>query len=488
MQRKIFAVLALVGILSCSPQAHDPSPAEAIQSFAARTSTSRGAPGVVVAVVRDGEVVGRGVFGVSDTATQTAVTASTPFQLASATKPFTATGVLLLVADGRFGLDDPIGGLLPGLPSAWRLVTVRQLLSHTSGLPDVTRTPGQLDLIANTWDEAFAIIRTAPMQFAPGERWAYTQTNYVLLTQIIERVSGMPFERFMDERMFTPLQMTSTFFPTDEAGARACAVNYETDAQGQVVRRSLSFPAFVHGAGGLCSSVDDLIRWNAALDGGSFLSLELLQAMWTPITLNDGSVASVNGAIGYGLGWAIDTTDGRRSAGHSGGNAAAFRRLVDQHLTVIVLHNGLADPDGLVTALADVVLNPGDNPQAQLWDGAAAGDVAAVEAALNAGADVNALDTRTSRNGRRALNWAAIGNKVPVIELLVARGASVNEANNSGFTPLHHAAEAGAVEATQALLAAGADRTLRNADGATASEVAQQNDHAALAALIGRAL
>ena len=452
--------------------------------------TAQRVPGIAIAVIRRGEIVHQAAAGHADVATGTAVSVTTPFQLASTTKSFTALGVLLLVADGRVALDDRIGEHLDGLPASWEGITVRQLLSHTSGLPDIVRTPGQLDLVASDWPGAYERVADAPLQFAPGERWAYTQTNYALVARIIERRAGQGFEAFLHERIFRPLGMTDTFFPSASVSGRRCATNYErTSSAGAPPPRPLDFPPFVHGAGGLCSSLGDLIRWSLALDSGGVVATDLGHEMWTTARLTDGSPARIPGTtMGYGLGCVTDDTPGRRSVGHSGGNSSAFRRFVDDGMTIIVLHNGVSDPDGLVASIAAIVGRAdgqaGPPAQERLWDAAMRGDHAEVERALLDGADIEALDTRRSRNGRRALNWAAQFNHAQVMRTLLSRGAAIDAQNSSGFTALHHAAEAGSLEAAEVLLTAGAARTVKTGAGEVPAAIARRHGHGAIAALI----
>ncbi|MFA6958652.1 MAG: serine hydrolase [Thermoanaerobaculia bacterium] len=488
---RILPALSLLVQLGCR---YDPPPpflgddqSRAIDRLVATQMAASHIPGMAVAVVRDGVVVKRLTVGEADIASRTPVTSSTPFQLASTTKSFSATAVLLLVADGRLTLDARVGDLVDGLPAEWQPVTVRQLLSHTSGLPDIVLVPGRLDLIANSWERAFLMVEWAPMQFAPGEKWAYTQTNYALLAKIVERVSDKPLERFMAERLFVPFGMKESFFAVAGDTSRAHAVNYEIGRDGRTVARSLDFPPYVHAAGGLCASLDDLIRWNAALDRGDVLDAAHAKEMWTAVPLRDGKPFRIDGkTTGYGLGWVVDDAPGHRSVGHSGGNSTAYRRYLDEGFTVIVLHNGVADPDALVASIAAIVRGEGSAASAQerLWEAAKSGDGAAIESALGEGADIEALDTRKSRSGRRALNWAAWFNHRDAIRLLLRHGAKIDAENATGFTALHHAAEAGSLEAADALLAAGADPNHRNGAGFLPAETARAQGHPEVAARI----
>ncbi len=443
-------------------------------------------PGLALAVVKNGVVVKQATLGLANVLSGLMVSTTTSFQVASTTKSFSSTAVLLLVSDGRLKLTDHVGDLLPGLPPAWRDVTVRQLLSHTSGLPDVTRTPGRNDLIADSWERALPLIRTAPRQFAPGERWSYNQTNYVLVAQIIERLSGMGLEQFLTTRLFVPLSMRTAFFPAPGDTARSCAVNYEPDPAKGIAVRSLEFPRFVHAAAGLCASLDDLIRWNAELDSGRLVRPDLTRELWSATPLNDGLPFRIDGkSSGYGLGWIVDDTPGHRSVGSSGGNSTAYRRFIDEGFSVIVLQNGVADPDGLIASVAAIVRErsgaTASSAQAALWDAAMVGDTAAIGRSLADGAAIDSLDTRTKPTGRRALNWAAWFNHVEAVRLLLARGASIDAENTSGFTALHHAAEAGAEQAAEVLLAAGANPNHPNQAGERPAETARRLGHSKIA-------
>ncbi len=467
-----------------------PEQSQAIDQLVAREMKAGSIPGIAVAVIQGGSVVKRTTLGVADVAHATPVSPSTPFQLASTTKSFVSTGVLLLVSDGRLALDAPVGQLLDGLPASWQPVTVRQLLSHTSGLPDIVRTPGQLDLIADSWEQALLLVEHVPLQFAPGQKWAYTQTNYVLLAQIIRRLSGKPLEAFLEGRVFQPLGMRDTFYPSPGT-PRSCAANYARSTGSTVALRHLDFPPFVHAAGGLCSSLDDMIRWNLALDSGRVLRPDLTAALWTTTRLKSGSPARISGNIGYGLGWVVDDTPGHKAVGHSGGNSTAYRRYLSDGMSIIVLHNGTSDPDGLISSIAAIAIRaPGDTgPSAQerLWDASGSGDEAAIARALDDGADIEALDTRRSRNGRRPLNWAAFSDRPEAVRLLLARGAAVNATNKSGYTALHHAAESGSMEVVKLLLAAGANPALTTRDGERAADIARLKGHPEIAVAINAA-
>ena len=443
---------------------------------------ANGVPGIAVAVVRTGTLVYSTTRGRARTSPELPVTDSTPFQIASTTKALSSTALLALVRDNKLRLDAQIGTLLPNLPAAWRAITTRQLLSHTSGLPDIVQATGTNTLVAEDWDAAFDIVSKRPLEFPAGSQWSYNQTNYALVVRLVESISHGRFEDYMQRQLFGPAEMRHAFFPSAPGAAGQCAENYDRGRAGALAVRDLSFPPFVHAAAGLCVSLRDFVQFDHAINSGLVLPPALLQELWTPAPLDGGRVAA------YGLGWVVDATAGHRFVGHSGGNATAYRRYLDDSLTVIVLTNGRFDPDKFANEIATVFLTATGPVSAsaveRLWDAARDGDLPGVTAALDDGADVDALDQRRSRSGRRALNWAALADHADVIAVLLQHGAQVDGVNTTGFTALHHAAEAGALQAARALLAAGASRTLKTADGERPIDVARRKGHADIAALI----
>ncbi len=464
-----------------------PDQNDAIEKLIKQQQAQYNIPGMAVAIIKNGVVIKEIVSGFSNVSLKLPVTENTSFQLSSTTKTFTATAIMLLVNDGHLKLSDHVNDLLPGLPETWRNVTIRQLLSHTSGLPDITRTPGRLDLMADSWDSTLKFIYNAPLQFNPGEKWIYTQTNYVLLSMIIEKISGMPMEQFMEQRLFSPLKMQHTFFKKTDTTFIASNYEFNENNKGFVLR-DLTFPQFVWAAGGLYSSLHDLILWSNALDSGKVLPKNLLDEMWAPTLLNNGKKVQIAGSIGYGLGWVVDDLPAQKSVGHSGGNSTAYRKYIDEKMTIIVLHNGVSDPEELITAIAAIMRSaPGaaaPSAQVELWDASKTGDTTAILKSLKNKANINLLDTRESTSGRRALNWAAQFNHPDVIRILLKNGAMIDAQNKTGFTALHHAAENGSLESAKVLLDMGANTNIINNSGNKPSETARSNNHPEVAAMI----
>jgi CubicO group peptidase (beta-lactamase class C family) len=206
-------------------------------------------------------------------------------------------------------------------------------------------------------EQALDSLPKLPLPFAPGERWAYNQTNYLLLQEIIARTSGMPYVRFVQSEIFDPLGMRATVFDGRAVVANH-ATHYGADSTGRLLRRindATTIP-FLYSAGGVNTSASDLLAFAEALRTHRILSERSVEQMWTPVALNDGTskiTVAPNFSIEYGYGFLLDSRAGHRSAGHSGGGTAAFRVFPDDRVSVVVLHNGQGpDPDALLMGVA----------------------------------------------------------------------------------------------------------------------------------------
>lgn len=297
-----------------------------------------GAPGASLLVVRGGRVAYARGYGLAEVETRTPVTPRTNFRLASLSKQFTATAVMLLVADGKLRFDDSLSALLPDLPAFARGVTVRQLLTHTAGLPDYEDfVPDSQSAQVHDRDVPALIGRAAGPRFAPGTRYAYSNTGYVLLALVVERASGQRFAEFLRRRIFAPLGMTGTV--ALEAGRTVVphrAFGYTVDSAGAVGRTDQSNTSATLGDGGIYSSAADLARWDRALERHTLVSADAQRLAWTPPALPGGAPTA------YGFGWFV--TDDRGTTrlihhGESRGFTNAIVRYPERRLTVVVLTN-----------------------------------------------------------------------------------------------------------------------------------------------------
>jgi D-alanyl-D-alanine carboxypeptidase len=302
-------------------------PAQAATIDAMLTSAyPPGGPGAVVIIVRDGRVLFRKACGLADVELQVPMRPDMVFPLASVTKQFTAAAVLLLAEQGRLTLQDDIRKYLPGYPTHGAVITIEHLLTHTSGL---SRLSDLGDLRAANNQEAPVTdylsdwVKDQPLDFQPGERWAYLNWGYTLLGAIVERVSGQTYGEFLKQRVFDPLGMTRTSYGDRRRIITGRVPGY--DRQGDTVfnvlpgRSRVLQPA---AAGGLLSTVDDLARWDASLYGQRVLARASIERMFTPYRLKNGRLT------GYGYGWDIGQYAGHPVQEHAGGIAGYLTHVV----------------------------------------------------------------------------------------------------------------------------------------------------------------
>ena len=291
-------------------------------------------PGVTLRIVRNGKAIKTKAYGYANLELKAPAKADTVFEIGSITKQFTAAGILLLAQDGKLSVDDKISAHLANTPAAWSNITIRHLLTHTSGLKNYTVLDG-FELTRHLTQAQFIeTIGRQPMDFAPGESWKYCNTGFNLLGYIIENVSGTNYWEFMSERVFRPLGMNATTNRLPSLVIPNRASGYEQTNR-TFINRDYDLTD-IFSAGAIVSTVGDLAKWNAALDGDTLLSAATKQQMWTPATLNNGK------ATKYGFGWFIDTLDGHKNIGHSGstsGFSATIQRFPDDRLAIIILTN-----------------------------------------------------------------------------------------------------------------------------------------------------
>jgi CubicO group peptidase (beta-lactamase class C family) len=302
-------------------------------------------PGASLLVIRDGVPLVRRGYGFSDLEHRVAASPQTDYRLASVSKQFTATAILLLAQDGRLSLDDRARRWLPSLPTVAGTITLRQLLSHQGGLIDYEDVmAGDTRVPLRDKDVLTLLEKTDHLYFAPGTSYRYSNGGYAMLALIVERASGMPFQDFLRQRIFLPLGMTDTLaYVTEGPPVPHRAFGYSEEA-GHWVRTDQSMTSSVLGDGGIYSSIDDLARWDAALYDNRLLSDVSRKAAFTPWTATD------DPAVEYGYGWRISG----ETLWHSG-ETIGFRNVIvrypRRHLTVVLLTNR-NDPEPYRTALA----------------------------------------------------------------------------------------------------------------------------------------
>lgn len=290
-------------------------------------------PGLALAVVKNGAVVKLQGYGLANLEHDAPVTPDTVFDLASLTKQFTATAIMLLYEQGKLKLDDPISKYLTAAPPKWKGVTIRHLLTHTSGMVSLGESFADLyNTLDTSTEEVFRSVAKDPLSFAPGEQHQYSDAGYFLLGMIIEKASGQRYHQFLREQFFSPLEMTATSINDQWAVVKHRAAGY-TLRDGELIniRRVLGDELPSHW--GALSTVRDLAQWDIALATGKVVSEASLKAMWTPARLNSGR------SYPYGFGWEIEWMGNHRVITHSGVSGTEYTRLPDERLTIIVLTN-----------------------------------------------------------------------------------------------------------------------------------------------------
>jgi CubicO group peptidase (beta-lactamase class C family) len=291
-------------------------------------------PGIALRIIQEGKVTKTATYGMANLELNVPVKTETVFEIGSITKQFTAAGILLLAQEGKLSVDDRISRHLKNTPVAWTNITIRHLLSHTSGIKSYTGLSG-FELTRHLTQEQFIrAIGQHPLEFQPGESWKYCNTGFNLLGFIIENVSGKKYWDFMNERIFRPLEMTATRDRRPDDIIPNRAAGYEQTNHVWINRDYDLTDVFA--AGAIVSNIEDLTKWNAALDCDAILNSSTKEQMWTPAKLNNGK------ATKYGFGWFIESVERHKNFGHGGstsGFSASIQRFPDDKLAVIVLSN-----------------------------------------------------------------------------------------------------------------------------------------------------
>ena len=310
-------------------------------------------PGLALAVIKDGKMLIARGYGLANVEHQAPVKPETIFQSGSTGKQFTATAVMMLVEEGKLSLDDKITKYFLDGPEAWQNITVRHMLTHTSGMTDY---PQDFDLRRDyTEDELYQRIKPTPLAFQPGEKWSYSNLAYVMLGILIHKVSGKFYGDFLQERIFKPLEMTTARIISESDIIPNRAAGYQV-VKGQLKNQDWVSPSLNTTAdGALYLTIYDMAKWDAALYTDKLLKTSSLEQMWTPVKLNDGKTHP------YGFGWALGQVRGHRIIEHGGawqGFKAQISRYVDDKLTVIVLANQIRTNQSKLAHGVAALFNP----------------------------------------------------------------------------------------------------------------------------------
>lgn len=311
-------------------------PQRAIDEYIHREMETQQIPGLSLAVVRGGKLVQAKGYGKASLELDAPATASTLYGLGSISKQFTATAIMLLVQAGKVGLEDRLTNYFGWLPTEWGEVTVRHLLTHTSGIPYEDWKGGIIEFDRFEYNQE-DIVKTAfkPMLAKPGGKHLYSNLGYRLLGMLIEKVSGQSYWDFLEQCVFRVVGMETTRNSDPKTVIPNRARGYGVSG-GKHVNREPVTASSAFSEGALISSVLDMVKWDAALNSDQLLGKAALTEMWTPVRLNDGTTSN------YGFGWILRPVPGHRTVAHGGelpGFSTFIWRFVDDKLTVIVLSN-----------------------------------------------------------------------------------------------------------------------------------------------------
>jgi CubicO group peptidase (beta-lactamase class C family) len=331
---------------------------------------SASAPGAAVLVLRKGQPVFERGYGVADLKTRRKIDSRTNFRLASVTKQFTAMAAMLLVHDGKLNYDTRLTDIFPDFPEYGKTISIRHLLQHTSGLLDYEdlmpkqgggRPSEEIRQIRD--DEVLDLLkRESRTKYAPGTRWDYSNSGYVILGLVVGKVSGLPFGDFLHQRIFSPLKMDRSVAyqkGRNEVPGRAFGHSLRSGSWRQTDQSPTSATL---GDGGVYSSLADLARWDRALRQHTLLGESEMQAALAPVRVPDGMPSEPDGSPAeYGFGWFLNPYKGHARMWHYGetvGFRTAIQRFPDDELTVVILCNRSdLNPTALALSVADRYLS-----------------------------------------------------------------------------------------------------------------------------------
>jgi CubicO group peptidase (beta-lactamase class C family) len=349
----VAAILILISLLSTYLAQATP-PADEVTRTVRAEMEKQQIPGLALLVARNGVPIRSEGYGFSNLELSVPVTPKTIFQSGSVGKQFTATAVMLLVQEGKIGLNDPLSKYFADGPGWWKDVTVRELLSHTAGFTDY---PKDFDLRKDySEEELLKVVEAIPPAYPPGTSWAYSNLGYVTLGILIHKVSGQYFGDFLQDRVFKPLNMSTTRIVSEADIIPNRAAGYVLENGRLENQKWVSPSANSTADGSLYFTILDLAKWDAALYTDKVLKESSKKTMWTPALLSDGRPNKAS----YGFGWFVESQNGHRVVEHEGrwqGFESQISRYLDDGFTVVVLVNsGTCDPHLIADEVAATYL------------------------------------------------------------------------------------------------------------------------------------
>ena len=385
--RKLFAAVILcllvapIGMVTAEGYDEAASNKEIDALLSAATKPDE--PGLAAVVKKDGQVIFEQGYGVRKLGTAEKIDAETNFRLASVTKEFTAMAIMLLVKDGKVRYDQRLTEIFPEFPAYGKHITVRNLLTHTGGLPDYEELMDREEKTNGPrWsaehqiqdDEVLALLeRQTEGKFAPGTSWTYSNSGYVVLGLIVAKASGMPYRDFLQQRIFDPAGMKHSVVYQKGKNEISQRANGTSKDAGKLVETDQSSTSATLGDGGVYSNLHDMAKWDEALQKHTLLSAAEMAPALTPAKLADGSEThwprkrddnnlAPGKPVSYGFGWFLDPLNGHPRMWHAGdtmGFRTVIQRFTKDGLTIVILCNRADfNPDECADKIATVLLAP----------------------------------------------------------------------------------------------------------------------------------
>lgn len=412
-------VFTLVPTLSIARQLNTP---DSIDVFLKNKMQQRHVPALQVSVIRQGKIVKNATYGIANLENSITATNESVFSINSITKAFTGVAIMQLAEEGKLKITDPVSLYVDSLPVSWQKITLQQVLTHISGLPDMQDADEQIFGHGDE-NQAMQQVKKLPLEFNTGEKFSYNQTGYVLLGKIITKLSGMHFTKFIEDRQFKVAGMKLTRFGDsyDVIPNYAGAYTMTRQVGDHFVRNNtpgisyIQFPVFYRTAAGILSTATDMANWIIALKSGKLLKDKAsIATMWTPALLNNGKTGGFNGLTnGYALGWPTVTREEHPAVGPVGGGRSALFIYLKDDLSIVVLTNLMgSNPDRFIDEIAGYYI-----PEMRESNG------------FGLSAPIRKLRTELLKRG--------FGNSIPVAAELIKKDPSLklneNELNNWAY-------------------------------------------------------
>ncbi|MDB2356013.1 beta-lactamase family protein [Pseudoalteromonas sp.] len=303
----------------------------------------RNIPGLQLAIVKDNKIIKTAHYGHANVEDNIAVDSDTLFSINSVTKAFVGVALMQLVEQKKLTLDAPIATYLPELPKSWHSVTIKQLMSHTSGLPAILKDDVG-NLIADLAPkDAWQKVQLLPVEFEKGSRFKYNQTNYIIIGQLINKLSGMPFQQFIVKNQLQRVQMNRTIdagFNNLNNVVKHSARRYENQGTTLINLRAATFSPMLQTAAGMASTATEIASWLIALQTNKLINDDSVRQMWTPARLNNGNTQGFNRLLnGYSLGWPVMGREEHPAIAAVGGNRAGVFVYPEDNMSIVILTN-----------------------------------------------------------------------------------------------------------------------------------------------------